>query len=62
MKPRIYCFGSGWALVTKTQVRYLGSFNEAHKALQEMNNTTAIQACLDIIQARMGRIQTLGRA
>jgi hypothetical protein len=62
VKPRIYCFGHGWALETKTQVRYLGSFDEACRALGEMNNSAAIQACLDVYVARMGQIQTLGRA
>jgi hypothetical protein len=55
-KPRIYCFGHGWALETRTAVQYVGTFEEACNALQQRNNTTAIRACLDIVEARMGQI------
>jgi hypothetical protein len=54
--------GWGWTLRTDTAIQHTDSLAAACDAFQNKRNTEAIQVCLDIYQARMGQIQTLGRA
>jgi hypothetical protein len=63
VKARIeFVPGWGWTLRTDTAIQTTDTFSEACNAFQQRRNTEAIQACLDKYQARMGQIQTLGRA
>jgi len=62
VKPRIYCFGHGWALETSTKIQYVGSWQEAFDLLNEQIGYQAINVCLDIYRARMGQIDTRGMA
>jgi len=62
MKPRISCFGHGWALETPRVTYYVGSFQECIGLLDSVRVSMIAQALHDsCVMNRLG-LQETGRA